>query len=219
MRRYNDCGRKHYYDGGCKHYCDGRRKCYCDGRRKCYSDGGRNVGARSVVTHNAAIRSTLAPNVAVRSTLVCNTATLLYSDGSGRNTAALCCSAQSAVAHQATAALHYNDGRYRSKKKIVFFFGMTPSKFKSLQPPPLRARKIEKESEKEKEKASKPVLVSLFPAPWLSSDPSAVGWQRCNNASSSSKLPLVAPSSSTNNTSNKKKFKNSTLKEICWFQH
>jgi hypothetical protein len=81
---------------------------------------------------------------------------------------------------------------------------MIPGRFKSLQPPLLRVRKREKKSEKEKEKALKHVLVSLFLAPRLSSDPSAIGWQRCNNTSSSDKLPLVAPSSSTNNTNNKK---------------
>jgi hypothetical protein len=103
-------------------------------------------------------------------------------------------------------------------KKIVFFL-MTLGGFKILQPPPLRARKREKENEKEKEKTLKLVLVSFFLALRLSSDPSAVGWQRCNNTSSSGKLPSIAPSNSTNNTSNKKKFKNLTPKEICYFQH
>ncbi len=53
---------------------------------------------------------------------------------------------------------------------------MTPSRFKSLQPLAPSTRKREKESEKEKEKALKPFLNSLFLAPRLSSDLSAVGW-------------------------------------------
>jgi hypothetical protein len=71
---------------------------------------------------------------------------------------------------------------------------MTPSKFKSLQPLALRARKREKESKKEKEKALKHVLNSLFLTPRLSSNLSTFGWQWCKNISSlqpapSSQLP------------------------------
>jgi hypothetical protein len=92
---------------------------------------------------------------------------------------------------------------------------MTLSKFKSLQPLPVRARKRETKSKREQETALKLVLVLLFQAPPLSSNPSPVGWQRCKNISSLQPVP----SSSANNTSSKKKFKNSTLKEFCYFQH
>jgi hypothetical protein len=82
-------------------------------------------------------------------------------------------------------------------------------------------KKRKKESEKEKERTMKPVLVSLFPALWLLSDPSAVGWQRCNNTSSLEQ----APSSSTNTnrttivakrnskTQNQKKFVTFNIKQ------
>ncbi len=60
--------------------------------------------------------------------------------------------------------------------KNNFFFLMTPSRFKSLQPPPLRMRKREKENKKKKKRALKLVLVSFFPVPQLSSDPNVVGW-------------------------------------------
>jgi hypothetical protein len=72
-------------------------------------------------------------------------------------------------------------------------------------------KKREKESEKEKKRALKPILVSLFPAPQLL----RVGWQKCNNTSSLQQ----APSNNTNTTSSKKKFNNSTQKEIYCFQH
>jgi hypothetical protein len=156
-------------------------------------------------------------------------ATLRCSDGSVITKEALQLAKLRYNDESVTTTLRYNDGSiaaaqrcsngcYISKKKNNNKL-MTPGRFKSFQPPPLRARKREKESEKEKEKALKPVLVSLFLALRLSSDPSVVGWQRFNNTSSSGKLPPIAPSNSTNNTTNKKKFKNSTPKEICYFQH
>ncbi len=80
---------------------------------------------------------------------------------------------------------------------------------------PLRARNRETESKKEQERALKLVLVLVFQTFPLSSDPSLVGWQRCKNISSLQ----PAPSSSANNISSKKKFKNSTAKEFCYFQH
>jgi hypothetical protein len=86
---------------------------------------------------------------------------------------------------------------------------------KSLTSLPLRARKRETESKREQERALKPVLVLVFQAPLLSSDPSVIGWQWWKNISSLH----PAPSSSANNTSSKKKFKNSTSKEFCCFQH
>jgi hypothetical protein len=80
---------------------------------------------------------------------------------------------------------------------------------------PVLARKRETESKRKQEKALKPVLVFVFQAPLLLSNPSLVGWQQCKNISSLQ----PAPSSSANNTSSKKKFKNSTSKEFCCFQH
>jgi hypothetical protein len=108
---------------------------------------------------------------------------------------------------------HYNSRCYSSR--VVFFFGMTLDKFKSLQPLPVRAKKKETESKKKQKTTLKPVLVLLFLAPPHSYDPSLVGSQRCKNISSLQ----PAPSSSANNTNSKNKFKNSTSKEFCCFQH
>jgi hypothetical protein len=113
----------------------------------------------------------------------------------------------------ATMLRHYNSRCYSSR--VVFFFGMTLDKFKSLQPLPVRAKKKETESKKKQKTTLKPVLVLLFLAPPHSYDPSLVGSQRCKNISSLQ----PAPSSSANNTNSKNKFKNSTSKEFCCFQH
>jgi hypothetical protein len=87
----------------------------------------------------------------------------------------------------------------------LFFF----DNFKNLQSPPLRTREREKEKEKERksfETYSK-ICHSLFGLTLpSSSNLGVVGWQWCNNTT---QVP-----SSNHNTNSKKKFKNSSPKEI-----
>jgi len=121
--------------------------------------------------------------------------------------------------HYGAAAAHGAVTRRRGELRLALLLFFFLNDYWQVQESstslPIHAKKRETESKREQERALKPILVLVFQAPLLSSDPSPIGWQWCKNISSLQ----PAPSSSANNISSKKKFKNSTSKEFCCFQN
>jgi cytoskeletal protein RodZ len=94
------------------------------------------------------------------------------------------------------------------------------NRFKSLQPPPLHAREEKKARvrKKKRKRTLEPVrgyvithLVSLFLASSI--------LVMLDGRGVTTQAPSNSCNTSSNNTSNKKKFKNSKPKKICRFQH